>query len=102
MIPGQTAPADSRLEIQLFDDQGGFVAEESRPVTGRHDPFLAFNDFFGFSGAGTLIFCLNSGDPNYLLDLSAVRINQRGRDLKLDAGLPTDQFESGEVSAWVR
>ena len=54
------------------------------------------------SRAGTMIFCLDSSDRNYLLDLSVVRINQRGKTLKLNAGLPADQFESEEVSAWRR
>ncbi len=102
VIPGQPAPTGTILEIMLFDGSGAFVAETSRDLTGQHDPFFPGALFPEFSGLSTLIFCLNSPDPNYDADLSTVRVNRLGQSFQFDAEIFTDGFESGDVSAWTR
>ncbi len=71
-------------------------------MTGQHDPFFPAQPFTNLKGGTTMIFCLESNDPNYNLDLSSVRVNQRGPVFEFDAAIFADGFESGDVSAWNR
>jgi hypothetical protein len=36
------------------------------------------------------------------LDLTIVRVNERGPDFQYDAAIVVDRFKSGDVSAWSR
>lgn len=103
VLPGQPAPAGTSLEMMLFDGSGNFVDETSVPVSGKHTPFFLFSgSFSGFSGPATIIVCLEGSDPNYNLDLTIVRVNERGPDFQYDAAIVVDRFKSGDVSAWSR
>ena len=100
--PGQHPPTGTFLDIQLFDEDGQCITEFHRNVTGQHDPFFPAQPFTNQKGGTTMIFCLESNDPNYNLDLSSVRVNQRGPVFEFDAAIFADGFESGDVSAWNR
>ncbi len=48
-----------------------------------------------------MIFCLESAEPEYQIDLTVIRVNRlRDGTIQYDQAIFTDGFESGDVSAW--
>jgi hypothetical protein len=100
VIPGLPAPSGTSLAISLFDGMGNPVGATTLEVDGQHQAFFPSGSLPSHVGLGTFIFCLISSDANFELDVTGVRVNQRGPTFEFDAAIFADGFESGDLSAW--
>ncbi len=101
--PGQPAAAGTDLQTMIFGQDGEFIGEDFRQITGLHETFFPGDAFTEVEGKITFIFCLTSSDANYQADLSAVNVNTRGpQDVQFDAPIFADGFESGDTTSWSR
>ena len=101
LTPGQTAPPDSQLRLFVYDAQGNRFAERAIEVDGSHMTFFPGDRVIEFGGGDTMVFCLESSNPEYKMDLTVIRVNQiQGRRVQFDQAIFTDGFESGDLSAW--
>ena len=102
MDPGLAVPEDALLTFSVFDAEGNLFASREFPVDGSHSPFFPAGPLAKV-GEGTMIFCLESSDPDYTMDLTVIRVNQlRDGTVQFDQAIFADGFESGGVTAWNR
>ncbi len=101
VMPGQAAPEGSQLRLFIYDADGSLLATRDFDVDGSHTTFFPGADVSEFGG-GTMIFCLETSDPSYKMDLTVIRVNQlRDGTVQFDRAIFTDGFESGDTSAWL-
>ena len=101
VVPGEAAPDGTQLRFLVYDAEGALFATRDIEVDGSHAAFFPGSRVPAFGGEGTMIFCLESSDPSYKIDLTVIRVNQlRDGTVQFDQAIFTDGFESGDVSAW--
>ncbi len=100
--PGLQAPPDTRLRIFVYDEAGnrfgdGFEVE----VSGAHTTLFPGERKLGFDSEGTWVFCLESPDSEYKVDLTVIRVSQLSNGTpQFEQLIFTDGFESGDLAAW--
>ena len=100
MVPGQSAPEGAQLRFFVYDADGRLFASRDLLVDGSHTAFFP-GALVEQVGDGTMIFCLESSDAEYKMDLTVIRVNQlREGTVQFDQLIFTDGFESGDISAW--
>ncbi len=101
VVPGKAAPEGTQLRFFSFDGEGTRIATGVSDVDGSHTAFFPRQRVLDFGGDVTIIVCLESSDPDYKMDLTAIRVNQiRDGTVQYDRVIFADGFESGDVSAW--